>query len=101
MFPTPRNPPGVLPGPGWRAVAVQDFGFVFVPGGGGAVGVQDQGPAPPVDDDLVVIKTQQDAVFGAGLAAVLLVPHVMHLARAGGLIAPSGPLAVLVPQDHR
>ncbi len=43
-----------LPGRGGRAVAVQDFGFVRVPCGGGAVRVQDQGPAPPVDDNLMV-----------------------------------------------
>jgi hypothetical protein len=34
---------------------VEDFGFVFVPGGGGAVGVQDDGPALLVDDDLVMM----------------------------------------------
>jgi glycine cleavage system aminomethyltransferase T len=36
-------------------VAVQDLGLVLVPGGGGAVGVQDQGPALAVDGDLVVV----------------------------------------------
>ena len=46
--------PGCHPGrTGW-AVAVEDLRLVGVPGGGGAVGVQDQGPAPPVDHDLVV-----------------------------------------------
>ncbi len=50
--------PGVLPGAGGWAVAVQHFGLVRVPGGGGAVGVQDQGPAPPVDTDLVVERAQ-------------------------------------------
>ena len=36
---------------------------------------------PPllVDDDLVVKETQQDAVCGAGLAAVLLVLDVVHV----------------------
>ena len=71
---------GVLPGVGWRAVAVEDLGPVAVPGGGGPVGVQDQGPAPPVDDDLVVIAAQQDAVLGAGLAAIGLVLDVMDFA---------------------
>jgi hypothetical protein len=33
---------------------VEDFGFVWVPRTGGPVGVQDQRPAPPVDDNLVV-----------------------------------------------
>jgi len=51
--PGPRRPGG-LPGAGGWAVAVQDLGLVLVPGGGGAVGVQDQGPAPAVDDDQVV-----------------------------------------------
>jgi hypothetical protein len=47
-----------LPGPGGWAVAMQDLRLVGVPGGGGAVGVQDQGPAPPVDHHLVVEPTQ-------------------------------------------
>jgi len=46
--------PGLLPGPGGWSVAVEDFGFVLVPGGGGAVGVDDKGPAPAVDGDLVM-----------------------------------------------
>src|SRR5205807_7026488 len=46
--------PGRLPGPGGWSVAVQGLGFVLVPRGGRPVGVQDQGPAPAVDDDLVV-----------------------------------------------
>src|SRR5258706_12515641 len=83
------------------SVAVQDLGLVLVPRRGGAVGVQDQGPAPPVDHDLVVEETQQDAVLGAGLAAVLLVLGVVHLAGAGGLVAAAGPLAVPVPPQHR
>src|SRR5437016_1535202 len=41
------------------------------------------------------------AVFDAGRAAVGLVPGVVHLARLGGLVAPAGPLAVLVPQGDR
>jgi uncharacterized protein YciI len=48
--------PGGLPGAGrGRPMAAEDFGFVPVPGGGGAVGVADQGPAHPVDDDVMVI----------------------------------------------
>ena len=49
---------GALPGLGGRAVAVQHLRLVRVPRGGGAVGVQDQGPAPPVDHHLVVEPAQ-------------------------------------------
>jgi len=46
--------PGRLPGPvGW-SVAVEHFGLVLVPRAGRPVRVDDQGPAPAVDDDLVV-----------------------------------------------
>jgi CubicO group peptidase (beta-lactamase class C family) len=83
---------GGLPGPGWRAVASEHLGLVRVPRGGGAVGVQDQGPAPPVNNDLVVEETEQYTVLGAGLAAVLLVPDVVDLARRGGLVATAGVL---------
>src|SRR6476646_8850358 len=55
--------PGLLPGAGRGPVAVQDLRLVLVPRGGGAVGVDDQGPAPPVYDDLVVERAQQDAVL--------------------------------------
>ena len=44
---------------------------------GGAVGVQDEPPALPVDADVVVELAQQDAVAGAGLAAVFLVPQMV------------------------
>src|SRR5690349_11046850 len=54
-------------------MAVQDLGLVLVPGGGGAVGVQDQGPAPAMDDHLMMEPAQQHAVLGAGRAAVGLV----------------------------
>src|SRR5208283_5566448 len=62
--------PGGLPRAGRGPVAVQDLGLVRVPGGGGAVGVQDQRPAPPVDHDLVVEEAKQHAVLDAGVAAV-------------------------------
>jgi hypothetical protein len=45
--------PGRLPGAGGGSVAVQDLRLVLVPRGGGAVGVDDQGPAPAVNGDLV------------------------------------------------
>jgi len=47
----------------------------------------------------MVEPAQEHAVFDAGLAAVLLVPDVVDLARRGGLVAAAGPLAVLIPQD--
>ena len=59
-----------LPGRGGRAVAVEDFRFVLVPGGGRPVGVQDQGPSPPVDDNLVMKEAEQDAVFDAGFVNI-------------------------------
>src|SRR6202007_2654238 len=88
--------PGGLPGSGGRAVAVQDLGPVGVPGGGGPVRVQGQCPAPPVDDHLVMEKTQEYAVLDAGGAAVGLVPDVVDLARGGGLGAAAGPPALPV-----
>src|SRR5215475_11794568 len=72
--------PGLLPGAGGGPVAVQHLGLVLVPGGGGAVGVDDQGPAPAVDDDLVVEGAEQHAVLYGGGAAVGLVLGVVHLA---------------------
>jgi hypothetical protein len=91
-----------LPGPGGGSVAVQDLGAAGVPGGGGAVRIQDQGPSHPVDHDLVVIEAEQNTGSNAGLAAVGLVPDMMHLAGRGGLVASAGPLAApLGPQDHR
>src|SRR5580700_8805238 len=101
MAPHHPRQAGVLPGARWWAVAVEHLGAVGVPGGSGAVGVQDQGPAPPVDHDLVVEETQQDAACDAGGAAVGLVLDVVDLAGPGGLAAAAGPLAVLVPQDDR
>jgi hypothetical protein len=49
-----RRPAGVSSRANRRSVAVQDLGLVRVPRGGGTVRVQDQGPAPPVDHNLVV-----------------------------------------------
>ena len=71
---------GYLPGAGGWAVTVEGLGAVGVPGGGGPVGVQDQGPAPPVDHDLVMVGTQKDAVGEAGRTAVRQVLDVVHLA---------------------
>jgi len=84
--------PGRLPGSGGWSVAVQHLGLVLVPGARRPVRVDDQGPAPAVDHDLVVEGAEQDAVLGRRRAAVGLVPGVVHLAGAGGLGAAAGPL---------
>jgi len=66
---------------------VQHLRLVLVPRGGGAVGVQDDGPALLVDDDLVMIGTEQGAIFDAGLAAVGFMGEVVDLTGGGRLIA--------------
>src|SRR6185312_10430151 len=92
---------GPLPGAGRGSVAVQDLGLVLVPRGGGPVRVDGQGPAPAVNDDLVVERAEQDAVRRGRLPAAGLVRGVVDLAGAGGLVAAADPLAVPVPQQHR
>ena len=74
-------------------MTMQDLGPVGVPGGGGAVFVQDQRPTPPVDHDLVMVRTQQDARGEAGGAAVRFVLDVVDLAGLGGLVAAARQLA--------
>ena len=66
---------------------------------GGAVGVQDDLPAPAVDADIMMKLAQQHAVAGAGRAAVFLVPDVVHVAPGGGAAA-ARPGAAPVPQQH-
>src|SRR6516164_3957089 len=83
---------------GW-AVAVQGAA-VRAGGGGGAVGVQGQGPAPAVDDDLVVERAQGDQVPQGGRAGLGAGDQVVDVADAGGLIA-AGEGAVAVPDDDR
>src|SRR6185312_6341451 len=55
--------PGLLPGAGGWSVAVQDLRLLLVPRAGGPVRVDDQGPAPPVNHDLVVERTKKHAVL--------------------------------------
>ena len=62
--------PGVLPGAGRGAVTVQHLGFAGIPGAGGAVGVQHDGPAHLVVHHLVMEGAEENAVLDAGLAAV-------------------------------
>jgi hypothetical protein len=83
---------------GGRRVAAQDLAAGSA-GLGGAVGVQDDLPVPAVDAHVVVELAQQDAVGGAGLAAVFLVPDVVHVAPGGGPAA-ARPGAAPVPQQH-
>ena len=90
--------PRGLPG---RSVTSQNLGAVGAAGGGGAVGVQGDGPAPLVDGHVVVEEAVQGTAVDAGLAAVGQVGHMVHFTRCGGLVAAAGPAAVLVPQDHR
>src|SRR5690242_21576431 len=93
--------PGALPGPGGWSVAVQDLGLVLVPGSGGAIRIDHEGPAALVDHDLVVVPAQEDAASDAGLAAVGLVAGVVDLARSRGLLAAAGPFAVLAAAADR
>src|ERR1700730_16898011 len=76
VWPTMRRSPGAG---GRRAVAVQDFGAVGAAGGGGAVGVQGDGPGPMMDRDVVVKEAIQRAAVHAGLPAVGQVGHVVDL----------------------
>src|SRR6201996_2339765 len=85
VHPGPVAGPGWLPGVGWWAVAVQGGAVVPVPGGGGPVGVDHQGPAELVDDDVVVVPAHQHAVPQGGFPAVGLRRGVVDLAGAGGL----------------
>src|SRR6266567_5835764 len=89
--------PGLLPGPGRRAVTVQDLRPVLVPRRRRPVGVQDHRPALLVDHHLMVEGAEQSAFGDAGGAAVGLMGQMMHLTRGGGLVAAAGEPAVLVP----
>src|SRR5581483_3664559 len=92
--------PGALPGAGGWSVAVQDPGLVLVPGDSGAVGIYHEGPAEPVDHDLVMVIAEQHAVAETGLAAAGPGLRMVHVAGPGGLVASAGPLAVLVAKPY-
>src|SRR5215472_16554068 len=73
-------------GAGW-CVAVQDASAIWAGSGCCAVGIEDQGPAPAMDDYQVVERAQQAAgghrrvaIFGSG-------PQVMHVTADGRLVA--------------
>src|SRR5437867_2482169 len=91
------KPAGPSPGPGGRTVAVDDLGLVLVPRGRRPVGVEDDGPAPLVDDDLMVKEAEQGTIFDAGRAAVGPVPGHRPPRRGGACPvrrrAGSGPAA--------
>jgi hypothetical protein len=53
-----QAPAGRSPGSGGWAVAMDDLGLVLVPGCSRAIRVQDHGPAPLVNDNLVVKETK-------------------------------------------
>lgn len=84
-----------------RPVAVQNLAAVGTASRAGAVWVPLYGPSPPVDGHKVVERAVQGAVVHAGRPAVGLMADVVHLTGRGRLAAPAGPLAMLVPQDHR
>ena len=71
---------------------MQDLAFGAM-GGGGGVRVEDEPPAPAVDADVVVELAHQDAVSHGGLAAVLFVAQVVHIAVGRPALA-AGPFAV-------
>ena len=104
VSPCPKTVP-VIPGAGfcrWLggllgwAVAVEGAS-VGCGGGGGAVGVAGDVPAPPMDSYLVVESAEQDQVGQAGGAAVGPVDQVVRLGHGCGLPA-AGELAVLVAE---
>src|SRR5215831_12346521 len=83
---------------GGRCVAAQDLAAGSA-GLGGAVGVQDDLPAPAVDAHVVVELAQKHAILGRRLAAVFLVPDVVHVAPGGGPAA-ARPGAPAVAEQH-
>jgi hypothetical protein len=56
-------------------------------GGGGAVGIETQVPAPAVNDGLVVEGAQRHQIVQPGGAALGARNEVVDLAHAGGLLA--------------
>src|SRR6185437_6549764 len=68
-------------------------------GFGGAVVVQDEGPAEPVDAYVMVEGAEQQEVFEPGLAAAGAEDQMVHVASGGGLVTASRPGAVLIAED--
>src|SRR5579872_6663396 len=91
---------GLCRHPGVGAVAVDGFAV----GAGdvaGAVGVDGEGPAEVVQDDVVVPPAVVLEVGQAGGAAVFAVGDVVGFALGGGLVAAAGVLAVLVSEGDQ
>src|ERR1700752_4377565 len=82
-----------------RGVAVRDLAAGAVHRGG-AVRVEDDLPAQPVDTDVMVELAQKYTISDGGFAAVLLMADVVHVAVARGAAAP-GPGAALVAEQDR
>src|SRR5579875_3323623 len=83
-----------------RAVAADDLA-AGAAGLAGPVGMHDQPPAQPVQQDVVVPVTGVFEPGEAGVAAVAAVHHVVRLAAGGGLVAAAGEPAALVAQRHQ
>jgi hypothetical protein len=77
---------GWLPGAGWGAVAADDLA-VGALDLAGAVGVDGQGPAEFVQDDVVVPPAVVLEISEAGVPAVGAVGDVVRFAAARGLVA--------------
>ena len=67
-------------------MAVDDLSLGAV-GGGGAVGMQDQAPFPPVNANVMMKLTQGGAIRYRGWPAVPPVPKMMDVAVRQGLAA--------------
>jgi len=67
----------------------------------GAVGVDGEGPAQLVEQDVVVPPTIIFEVDEAGGATVGAMVHVVRFAAGGGLITAAGVAAALVPQGDQ
>ena len=85
-----QAPAGRSAGADGRAVAVDDLGLVLVPGRGRAIRVQDHGPAPLMDDNLVGKKQNRAQSLTLVGVAVGPVPQVVDLELPAGWSQPPG-----------
>src|SRR5262249_35117448 len=75
-----------------RPVAVDDLTFRAICGGG-AVGAQDEPPAPSMNTHIMMKLTQKDTISDGCNASMALMAQVMHVA-GGGSLATARPFAV-------